>query len=285
MKPDLNHIFPDNRFDFDTPLEQTQAVLLRMLRIVDYICKKHDIQYWLVAGTLRNTVLSGKFSKWDDDIDLAMMREDFISFLKYAQKDLPDSLVLQHTSTEPYYGNPVVPMKIRDKNSIFLERNENGLEPYSHGIFLDIFAYDHLPENKLKRYMLKQTSKFILKLRRKATQNHNYNTRSFPNRVFSRILPLKTLNSVIEYLVHTQNSTGIIGIGYDSIKGKDQKYSDIFPLKKLSFESYDFYVPHQYNKVLKNTYGENYNKLPNKKKPSHISKLIIDTTSDTVYSS
>lgn len=53
---DFQSIFPDIRETGETPLRQAQLVMLRMLKIIDYICRKHDLRYWLCSGTLLGAV-------------------------------------------------------------------------------------------------------------------------------------------------------------------------------------------------------------------------------------
>lgn len=56
IEMDYNDLFPDNRADASTPLRQAQLVMLRMLKIIDYICRKHNLSYWLCSGTLLGAV-------------------------------------------------------------------------------------------------------------------------------------------------------------------------------------------------------------------------------------
>ena len=61
-------------------LRNLQLRMLEILNVVDRICRKHDIKYWLCGGTLLGAVRHGGFIPWDDDLDIEMMREDFIRF-------------------------------------------------------------------------------------------------------------------------------------------------------------------------------------------------------------
>jgi phosphorylcholine metabolism protein LicD len=54
----------------------------------DMICKEHDIQYFMVAGTLLGCVRHGEMIPWDNDIDVGILERQFekfksIDFSKY----------------------------------------------------------------------------------------------------------------------------------------------------------------------------------------------------------
>ena len=63
-------------------LAKLHRLQVEMLNDLDTICKKHDIRYFAVFGTALGAVRHHGFIPWDDDIDVAMLREDYDKFLK-----------------------------------------------------------------------------------------------------------------------------------------------------------------------------------------------------------
>ena len=118
-------------------LRRQQIKMLDILLHVDKICKEHSITYWLSSGTLLGAMRHGGFIPWDDDLDIEMLREDFLRF-KRVFKDSED-YIIQTPENDLHYIMPYV--KVRDTHSVIEEHS--GGENFKHkGIFIDIFALE-----------------------------------------------------------------------------------------------------------------------------------------------
>ena len=73
-------------------IEKIHQANLEILLEVDRICRKHQIEYRLDAGTLIGAVRHQGFIPWDDDVDLAFLRKDYEKFLRIAPKELKKGL-------------------------------------------------------------------------------------------------------------------------------------------------------------------------------------------------
>ena len=135
-------------------LRQIQMVQLEMLEEVDRICKKCNIHYNIIAGTLLGAVRHGGYIPWDDDADVAMLREEYEKFRKACKTELDTSRFefQDDRRTRGYrwgYG------KLRRKGTLFLREFQENM-PYFQGIFIDVFPLDSVPDN----YFLRSINNF-----------------------------------------------------------------------------------------------------------------------------
>lgn len=138
--------FPDKREVGKTSQEQLKYVLVRMLRIFDCICKKHDIDYWLDYGTLLGAIRHKGFIPWDNDIDIGILRADYELFLEKGVKELPRDIFFQNSDTNPSMASFswLVEARLRDRYSNYLdsEKTMGNFINWHNGIQLDLFVYD-----------------------------------------------------------------------------------------------------------------------------------------------
>ena len=118
----MNHELLRQRFNPDGSLLRRQQMrMLEILLEVDKICKKHNIRYWLSSGTLIGAMRHDGFIPWDDDLDIEMMRSDYLRLMKVLPAELPEWLALQNDETDPNYFYFYA--KVRDRRSRMLERH------------------------------------------------------------------------------------------------------------------------------------------------------------------
>ena len=137
---------PDNRLTGDTPLRQIQLIMLRLLKIFDDICKKNNLRYWLIGGTLIGAVRHGGFIPWDDDVDVQMPLDDYRKFINLPDEEFPKEVFLQTDDTDIDFICPWA--KLRDRFSYIEEAG--GPYPYSQAAFIDIFPAVFVTESQNK---------------------------------------------------------------------------------------------------------------------------------------
>ncbi len=107
--------------------------LFELLKFVDMICRKENIQYSLCGGTLLGAIRHGGFIPWDDDVDVVMTRADLSKFLSIVEKYIAGS------PYELYKRGRVDGVTFKKGTEI------NGIRLDSLGC--DLFVLDNVPDD------------------------------------------------------------------------------------------------------------------------------------------
>ena len=128
--------------------KELQKVEMEMLSVFIEICRKHHLKYFLIGGSCLGAIRHQGFIPWDDDIDLGMPRKDYEKFCEIAPKELGSSYFFQNFDTEPNCG--LVFGKIRKNGTILSETYSYHID-MNQGVWIDIFPYDYVYENRFHR--------------------------------------------------------------------------------------------------------------------------------------
>ena len=125
-------------------LKEMQEVQIKILEYIDNICKKNNIEYFLIGGTLIGAVRHHNFIPWDDDIDIALTRENYEKLLIILKKEKHDRYELFDHSVNSSYFYPFA--KVVDKRTELIENKFKEIDNY--GVYVDIFAINGVPNDK-----------------------------------------------------------------------------------------------------------------------------------------
>lgn len=272
-------------------IKEVQRVELGILLEFDRICKKHDINYQLYAGTLLGAIRHKGFIPWDDDIDLAILRADYDKFLSVIKDELNSKYFFQTYETDPNYINRFA--KIRKNETVFMEKLVKGLDMH-HGIYIDIFVYDNINLNSWKgKYQIWQLRsldsffKYRNKIRYQSlAPGFEKNKAKFKYKVI-QALPITKLriDNFLSKLMTKFNHKETEYLANFSYPSKESLENFMMKRETLEdsilweFEGYNFPIPRNYDEVLRRGYGD-YMQLPDKQnRVSHhnIVKIDLDT--------
>ena len=237
---DTLYYFFNNYIDIQS-LPETKDVDLRimqkcdsiLLRIFDEFCKKHNLQYWLDYGTLLGAVRHKGFIPWDDDMDVAMPRDD--------------------------YEQACTLLKELKEYGIEAEEDEKGKRiglGYMHqqtGIWLDIFPIDSFYTSNWTSKTKQELSNNILSYRKYYLKNIKRLSKEDLYKKRNEFINIEKIgDTLIRYhgpefiysrlLIHENNC--------------------IYPLTRIKFENFEYNAPNNLDLYLKDIYGNNYMQYP-----------------------
>lgn len=127
-------------FPVDEKRKKIWAVELQILEKIDEVCRKHNLTYYAYYGTLLGAVRHQGFVPWDDDLDIAMFRDDYEKFQAIAAEEFTEPYFFQNAYTD---GIIRFMAKIRDSRTTAIEHLAPSI---NQGIFIDVFPLDVAPD-------------------------------------------------------------------------------------------------------------------------------------------
>lgn len=230
----LDKLLIDNREAGENLTKQCQLVILRMFKVFDYLCKKHNVDYFLIGGSLLGAIRHQGFIPWDDDLDIGMTRDNYELFVNNVVSEIPESIFFQNHNTDKRFPeDDYVDAKLRDKYSRYTKDKYE----YHDGLQVDIFVYD--------KAFFETTYSTVI-------QNYLLNK-------LNRLVPRsKMLNYITTYspFKHVYSSNylqrwGQVKFGQNFIKEEEFK-----TLVETQFEDTTAFIPKGWHECLKRQYGD-----------------------------
>ena len=123
-------------------LRDVQIAKLKLARILISIFEQNNIEYWLDFGSLIGVIRHQGFIPWDDDIDIAVTRQDYIKVLNILSEKFHDTdFVLDIGDKKPS-------LFLR----VFYKKSD---------ICVDIFPYDFSDKKEIDKDELGNIQKFL----------------------------------------------------------------------------------------------------------------------------
>ena len=135
-----------NGFVIEPMMKNAWAANLYVLHVIDRICEENQIPYFADWGTLLGAVRHRGYIPWDDDIDICMLRKDYLRFCEVIQQ-YKDEVALLNNYTADDWGAHAD--KVVNIAAFTVKRSEikkyYGF-PFTAGV--DIFLIDYVPREK-----------------------------------------------------------------------------------------------------------------------------------------
>ncbi|SMN15544.1 Lipopolysaccharide cholinephosphotransferase LicD1 [uncultured Candidatus Thioglobus sp.] len=248
--------------------------LLNLLKIFDKVCRNNNVEYWLDYGTLLGAVRHKGFIPWDDDIDISVPAIDYhrlISALNSESQTNEDIFLYYHHNTSKNFFEKLASTKM-------MVRGENHK---MFACFIDIFPVRIINKVDKKNDInlantveyftnggVRSGEKIDKKYRKNTLQNALMEKQKFTQYFHSYLSncnyrPSKDI-ATTEVIIFNEETNDYF------------PYTDIFPLRKVTFEGVNSFMTNNYENYLSIIY-ENYMTSPPKSKqtPKHANKFYF----------
>jgi lipopolysaccharide cholinephosphotransferase len=254
-------------------LHDLHQVLLHMMKDVDHVLRKHNIPYFLNGGSALGAYRHQGFIPWDDDIDIAMMMDDFNKAIPILEKELSERYIIHCFETRNCYNVLIPGMKIRLKGTRIEEVNEllaNKCKD-SDGIFVDVFVYSKVSASKILDLPLRLINQALMPI-----------IVFFENLNFNPVW-IKCWFKWNAKLYHNLNKHSKY-VGFDltwtfksALRPFVFKEEDIFPLQEMDFEGEKFFVAKNIEAYLTTAIAPTFREFPPEhlQKPKHLKDIEL----------
>lgn len=262
----------------ESKMKKIWAVELDLLIEFDRVCKKNNLRYFLIFGTLLGAVRHQGFVPWDDDIDVAMPRMDYERLLKLSEEFKKPYFLQSIFSND---GSCYSFAKLRNSNTSAVT-NKFCYESFNQGIWIDI--------NPLDSYDLDNAAEKFSYVKSLGVDLGTYMRRRNPNlseedrkRVdnYSGRAPMETYEMIQEICRSEEKDgypyLGIMVAGYYTYNKQTYLKEWFDDSLSLPFCGFEFPVPRGYVDVLKTTYGDYMQFPPLNKRGAWHPNEIFDT--------
>ena len=269
-----------NGYYISAEMKKVWGVEMDLLNKLLEVCKKHNLRIFAEGGTLLGAIREHGFIPWDDDIDMAMLRDDYDKLREVANEEFRSPYFFQCGYTD-LFPNGFTRIR-KDGTAAIL--NNSIFHKCHQGIFIDVFPLDAVPEDSIRFKELLEKKKDMKRKMKLYCEPHF----SFTNLIYD----WKVLKAICEigrcgfyhyfarydYLVKLPSKEP-----YDKISlfswAFDNKY-----LRKINWYRETSYIPFEdilipipidYDNILKTQFGDYMR--PVKEGTNHGGFLILDT--------
>ncbi len=236
----------DRSLNNEYGLAEMQDNLLDALDALDLICRENDIKYTIHGGTVLGAERNHHMIPWDDDIDVAMWRDEFEKLRTVLKAGrIPEGYYLDETTM--WFPR-------------FVMKNEDA------PVYIDILIWDYISEHRLSQILKITSLRAIQGMMKEDVDYSRYNLKGkilvgvtqgmgklISNKkkleIFHNIQTKRWLGS--KKYIHRSN---------DSYRGCkyifDNKYMEGY--SDIELEGKQYMVNNRYHEFLVMEYGENY---------------------------
>lgn len=246
-----------------------QKYTLETLVLTKKFLEEHGLRFYLTEGTLLGAVRHNGFIPWDDDVDIAMPREDYDKLVELANQGLiPPELNFDSLENNPKHWVLGAKMQLVRKTP-YIQHKVTELSK-CNGPYVDIFPLDYW--SRPAGFKFSVANICVKASRRLLFMKTGYSpaTKGKPWRIVGRmILPFVSNRQIEKFAIKNMKKFYKGSRKYAvNLCSYYPYYKEIFPRSffgdpvYINFEGELMPVPCEYDYMLKTVYGKSYDTIP-----------------------
>jgi lipopolysaccharide cholinephosphotransferase len=112
---------------------------------------RHELRWWMCAGSLLGAVRHGGYIPWDDDIDVMLARPEYERLIAAWEREPVEGFRLRRITGGASYALPFCKLEVI--GTTVREPDQGGQE---YGVGVDVFPVDGWPRSPLRRFILRR---------------------------------------------------------------------------------------------------------------------------------
>jgi len=258
-------------------INECHNILLKIATAFDSICRKHQIPYYMLGGTMLGAIRHKGFIPWDDDMDFGVERKYFPKLIKILSEELPvDFKIRTSHNSNNFFSNFI---KIEDtRTEVFDCWHDNAIDI---GICIDIFPLDNGRKSLFQTQLFVSYIFFLLQIKDYLYFNPKYRhgIKKYVAIILRKtnFIPIKNRLRYVENLInkYTEEKSAYLINYYGRYQKKEIVSKKIFG-KPTNYEFEKIMLKGVENPdiFLSDLYGNNYMQLPPKEKQEKHSNIM-----------
>lgn len=266
-------------------MKKSWVLQLDLFMTLAELCDKHGLRYYANSGMLLGAIRHKGFIPWDDDLDVAMPREDYNKLMEIAPKELEYPYFLRTPYTDPncYYSS-IVLMNLETSFVPKIFKNN----PFKKGVPIDIFPLDYCDPSKFDEDRAKITDHIM-----RCSSWMKRGCDNLDDTQFKKIAKYPTDNPLNEWEeIHRiasnpqYHGSDYYAISVMTILRKEQSIYPVVDFEKVimwPFETIKVPVPGGYKNLLEIQYGDFMKYPPVEERGKKNNQIIFDPDRPYTY--
>lgn len=152
-------------------LRPLQLAIIDVYNSFKNICQENGLKYYMIGGCLIGAFRNSGFIPWDDDMDIAMPREDYNRLIDILRKSDNVSYIANHYLMDTYTSGSYL-LKLCNPSVKYGKFNSDGtVENFDAS--LSVFPLNGTPKTKIGRMIYEQRVKIRYTYLRFVRASHN----------------------------------------------------------------------------------------------------------------